>query len=330
MKRVWLNQRRAVHRAQASMLPLLLFAGIGACDTAPDRPAEPASDATAPAMETAALPAMAVTIDDLPWIGTVHAGENVEAALGRLIAALTERGVPAAAYANCERAGAGAPRLRQWVDAGLELGNHSAAHLDLNTADLATWLRDVRSCHEMIRGITGQQRIYFRYPYLHQGAEPARQQAALDLLRELDSPIAHVTIDNSDWILAAAYREAVAAGDTQLQQQIAQDFVEHVLAATRHYQQVARARVGRDVHHVLLLHANVLVADHIGTLLDRLAAQGFRFITVEEAHQDPVFSLPDDYTGRLGLSWLYRMHPAAPELAAWDDAEAARLRARWR
>jgi peptidoglycan-N-acetylglucosamine deacetylase len=316
---------------RAAMLPLLVVAGLVACDTARDRGADPEPGATSPVTaESPALPAMAVTIDDLPWIGTVHAGEDVEAALGRLITALADRGVPAAAYANCERAAPGAPRLRQWVDAGLELGNHSAAHLDLNTASLDTWLRDVRSCHRMIREITGQDRIYFRYPFLHQGPDPARQQAALDLLRELDSPIAHVTIDNSDWILSAAYREAVAAGDTQRQQQIAEDFVEHVLAATRHYQQVARTRVGRDIHHVLLLHANVMVADHAGTLLDRLAAEGFRFITVREAHDDPVYSLTDDYTGRLGLSWLYRLHPAAPELAAWDDAEAARLRARWR
>jgi hypothetical protein len=85
------------------------------------------------------------------------------------------------------------------------------------------------------------------------------------------------------------------------------------------------------VPHVLLLHANLLVADHIGALIDRLRGEhGFRFVTVASAQRDSVYSRPDGYTGGQGLSWLYRMAPATPELHAWDDAEAARLRARWR
>jgi hypothetical protein len=43
-----------------------------------------------------------------------------------------------------------------------------------------------------------------------------------------------------------------------------------------------------------------------------------------------VYGLPDGYTGDRGLSWLYRFEPPAPELAAWDDAEARRLREQYR
>lgn len=274
---------------------------------------------------------MAVTIDDLPWVGAVAPGESAGDALGRMIDALVRRGVPATAFANCERAGAGAPRFRQWLDAGLDLGNHSAAHLDLNTAPLDRWLRDVRTCHAFIAELTGDTTTWFRYPFLHQGPDAERQQAALALLEEIGSPVAHVTIDNSDWILAVAYGAAVRAGDHARAQAIGEAFVDHVIRATLHYQQVARERVGRDVLHVLLLHANLLVADHVGSLLDRLAAEhGFRFISVAEAHRDPVYDLTDAYTGGDGLSWLYRFEPAAPELAAWDDEEARRLREQWR
>jgi peptidoglycan/xylan/chitin deacetylase (PgdA/CDA1 family) len=311
-----------------------LTACVVACDGAP-RSSEALLDSAAAGRTTEEapppLPALAVTIDDLPWLGAVRPGETRTEALRTLIDALSERGVPAVGFANCDRAGAGAPLLRLWVDAGLELGNHTAAHLDLNDAPLRRWLSDVRSCHDVVRDINADGRVWFRYPYLHQGPTTERQTAALALLRELGSPIAHVTIDNSDWILAAAYGEAVRDGDSARAAAIGDAFVEHIVRATLHYQNVAREKAGRDVPHVLLLHANLLVAEHVGTLLDRLrTGHAFRFVSVEMAQRDSVYDRPDEYTGAGGLSWLYRMAPATPAMAAWDDAEAQRLRDQWR
>ena len=94
-----------------------------------------------------------------------------------------------------------------------------------------------------------------------------------------------------------------------------------------HFQEVARTRLGRDVDQILLLHANALAADHLGSLLDALKAQGYDFISLEEALRDPVYDRADGYTGRKGLSWLYRFEPAIPEGAEWDDREEAHLRA---
>jgi peptidoglycan/xylan/chitin deacetylase (PgdA/CDA1 family) len=294
-------------------------------------PALESPDRQEPGDAVPAPPSMAITIDDLPWIGAVRPGETRLEAGRRLIEALAERDVPALGFLNCARAGRGDPLLRAWLDAGLELGNHSAAHLDLNDAPLGQWLRDVRTCHAVVRELTGDQRVWFRYPFLHQGPTAERQAAALALLEELASPIAHVTIDNSDWILAVAYGDAVRAGDAAHAAAVADAFVEHILRATAHYQQVARHRLGRDIPHVLLLHANLLVAEHIGTLLQRLHTEhGFRFVSVEEAQRDPAYHLPDGYTGGDGLSWLYRIAPPTPELKAWDDAEARRLRQQWR
>jgi peptidoglycan/xylan/chitin deacetylase (PgdA/CDA1 family) len=322
-------------RAGTILLAIAAVACGEAPRTAPD--GAPAADAVRPADPAAVQPdavpeppAMAITIDDLPWIGALRRGETREQALRRMSDAFVARNVPAMAFVNCDRVSADAPLLRQWLDAGLELGNHSAAHLDLNRAPLQQWLQDVRSCHDTVQRLTARDTIWFRYPFLHQGPSAERQQAALALLHELDSPVAHVTIDTSDWILAVAYGEAVGAGDDGRAAAVADAFVDHVMRATAHYQQVARRKLGRDVPHVLLLHANLLVADHIGRLLDELAGLGFHFVSVAAAHRDPAYALPDDYTGADGLSWLYRMRPATPEDKAWDDAEAARLRQRWR
>ncbi|HEV2130291.1 MAG TPA: hypothetical protein VGR27_04285, partial [Longimicrobiaceae bacterium] len=141
---------------------------------------------------------------------------------------------------------------------------------------------------------------------------------------------AHVTVDNSDWILAAAYGEAIRAGNPPLQEEIGAAFLEHIMSAVRHYQEIAQRKVGRDVPHILLLHANTLVADQMDALLERLRDEGFRFVSTSEALRDPVYRQPDDYIGPRGLSWLYRIEPATPEAVEWDDEQAAALNARFR
>jgi hypothetical protein len=94
-----------------------------------------------------------------------------------------------------------------------------------------------------------------------------------------------------------------------------------------HAREVGRERFGRDVRHVLLLHANRLNADHLDRLLETLARDGARFVPLETALADPIYAERDDYVGDRGLSWLYRVAPAQPERWAWDRAEEDAIRA---
>jgi hypothetical protein len=62
--------------------------------------------------------------------------------------------------------------------------------------------------------------------------------------------------------------------------------------------------VGYEPRQILLLHASNLEADHIGELLDLLRKRGYRFITLQDAVSDPVYSLPDTYVGEEGTGWI--------------------------
>lgn len=270
-------------------------------------------------------PRIAITIDDLPWNGPAPA-EGRDAATERLLDALASRGVVATGFVRCAGIGPDATLLRMWLERGMALGNHSESHRDLNSAPLEVWLADIRTCDARLSDIVGRPVHFFRYPMLHQGPTLERRQAALAVLRELGYEIAHVSVDNSEFMLSRPYELALSAGDTVEARRIGRLLIDHVVAATRHAQDVARRKVGRDVNHVLLLHATLLVSDHLGALLDALADEGFEFVTLEEALNDPVYDIPDGYIGRTGLSWLYRMEPASVEDAIWDDAEAARIR----
>jgi peptidoglycan/xylan/chitin deacetylase (PgdA/CDA1 family) len=267
---------------------------------------------------------IAITVDDLPWNGPAPP-EGREVATQRLLASLEAHGAPAAGFVNCGRVPHGAPILRLWLERGMTLGNHSEAHRDLNSAPLDLWLQDVRTCDARLVEIIGGAVRFFRYPALHQGPTDERQQAALELLRELDYRIAHVTVDNSEWMLSRPYDDALLSGDDAEVERIGRLLIEHIVSVVHHAQDVARRKTGRDVDQVLLLHATELVADHMDALLDTLAAEGFLFISLEEALVDPVYRLPEAYTGPKGLSWLYRIEPLDPEDVAWDDAQAEAL-----
>jgi peptidoglycan/xylan/chitin deacetylase (PgdA/CDA1 family) len=262
-------------------------------------------------------------------VGVLPPGESRVQATTRLLAALARYDAPAAGFVDCGRVDAGAPALRLWLQAGQLLGNHTSNHVDLDRVEPAVWIGAARSCDRYLRGLTGDSVIYFRYPYLHRGRTAARYQAARQALAELGEPIAPVTIVTLDWLLAAAYGDALRAHDSARARAIGAELVEHVARTAAHYQEVARERVGHDVAHILLLHANALVADYLDQVLARLRADGFRFVALPRALEDPVYARPDDYIGPQGISWLYRFEPAAPELAAWDKAEEARLRAKF-
>jgi peptidoglycan/xylan/chitin deacetylase (PgdA/CDA1 family) len=273
---------------------------------------------------------IAVTIDDLPWNGSTSPGESVTEATRRLLSTLVSRNVPAVGFVNCARTSADDPLLREWRRAGMELGNHGSHHLNLDAVDAAAWVEDARSCHRILASAIGGAVRFFRFPYLHQGATEARRATAAEGLRDMGYATAHVTIDNSEWILADAYGRALTRGDSDRRAAIAAAYVEHLSAALEHFTAVARSVAGRDVAHVLLLHANALAADHLGRVLDDFRAGGVAFVSLSEVLADPIYGQRDRYVGPKGLSWLYRVDPDGTWAAQmWDGEQAARIEQRF-
>ena len=246
---------------------------------------------------------VAVTIDDLPFVGNVRAGDTRAAAIDRIVAQLSAREIPATGFVVCKQIGEG--ELAHWK--GVELANHSTQHHSVDALGERAFVDDVRACGKRLEANAPVR--YFRYPYLQTGKTPALRDAVAKQLAPY--ALAPVSIDTSDWALAGFY-----AKDGADRQAIADAYVEHVLAMARHYRTVGRERAGREIAHVLLLHANALAADHLGDVLDALRADGFDFVPLSEALADPIYAQPDDYAGPIGMSWLYRTAPAIPD--AWD------------
>jgi peptidoglycan/xylan/chitin deacetylase (PgdA/CDA1 family) len=273
---------------------------------------------------------LAITLDDLPWVGPLPEGDTAALqGLGRIAAVLRAHDAPATGFVVCEHAARNEAPLRAWAAGGYGLGNHSWAHRDLNGLSVEAWRKSVRRCDDYLKRYGSAYAPFFRYPMLHEGDTRAKRDGAAAVLAALGLRTAHVTVDNSGWLLTQADARALRAGDAALREAVRRAFVRHIVAAVEHADRVARRKVGRPVAQVLLLHANTLVDHGLDSLLTALSARGVEFVSLQEALRDPVYERPDDYVGRKGLSWLYRIAPASPEDARWDDAQADSIRSRF-
>jgi len=123
---------------------------------------------------------IAITVDDLPTVSVV--GETIETServTQQLVATLERHKVPAIGFVNerkLQTSGAVDPRrlalLERWLDAGLDLGNHTYSHPDLHRTPLDTVMRDVLLGEQVTRRLLAARNRrpeYFRHPFLHTG-----------------------------------------------------------------------------------------------------------------------------------------------------------------
>ena len=73
-----------------------------------------------------------------------------------------------------------------------------------------------------------------------------------------------------------------------------------------YYERQSQALLGYALPQIWLLHANELNAVAYAELIAGAKRRGYRFISLDEAMQDPAYTRKDGYHGRYGPSWLHR------------------------
>jgi peptidoglycan/xylan/chitin deacetylase (PgdA/CDA1 family) len=282
---------------------------------------------------------MAVTVDDLPYVH--HAATAYLAAAqqdtAKILDALKAHQARAIGFVNEDKLEAATPAegeariglLQAWLAAGHALGNHTYSHADANARSVEAYVEEIDKGERITRRLAGPLH-WFRHPMTHTGELPEKKDGIARALAARGYRIAPHTIENADFMFDGAY----AVADVGTRGRLREAYVTHTLAATVFAEDKAAELFGRpDVPQVLLLHANRLNAETLGTLLDRLQARGYRFITLDAAAADPAYATPDVYVGRFGPTWLFRwsrtLAPASdfkrdPEPPEWVTALADR------
>jgi hypothetical protein len=199
--------------------------------------------------------------------------------------------------------------LRDWLDAGADLGNHTQEHADLHAVGLDEYESQIMRGETFLRPLLaerGETPQWFRHPYLRAGRTAADKAALAVFLDQHGYRIAPVTVDTSDWLWAAAYRKAITARDEELLAKLREGYVPYMLDKVDYFERQSIALLGYNLPQILLMHANELNADCYPALVAGMRGRGYSFIDLETALKDPAYQRADAYTGKWGPSWIHR------------------------
>ncbi|HTF42267.1 MAG TPA: polysaccharide deacetylase family protein [Terriglobales bacterium] len=255
-----------------------------------------------------------ITIDDLPAANArAMTGTEIVEMTAKLLGTLRDQKIPAVGFVNEKQLykfGEVDDRIKAlslWLDAGLELGNHTFSHASLNRIALKDWEEEVVRGETVTRMLLAQHNMklrYFRHPYLDVGRDLETRRQAEAFLAGRGYRIAPITMDAWDWMYAGVYEDARKRGDSALQQQLVSSYLSYTGQVFDYYEKFSRDLLGYEPPQIILLHGNWLEADHIAELLDLLRKRGYRFITLQAALSDAAYSMPDEFVAEEGTNWL--------------------------
>jgi peptidoglycan/xylan/chitin deacetylase (PgdA/CDA1 family) len=262
---------------------------------------------------------IALTFDDLPMASNVQpTAAEVTANTKAILAVLAQHHAPAIGLVNeagvhrgddAERAAA----LELWLKSGFELGNHTYSHPDFNKLTLAKFTADADKGQVLLKQLLPkyhQPLRFFRYPFNHAGDTEEKKHGFDKWLAANHYEVATCTVENADWVFAAAYDKALQKHDREAAEKIRKAYLDYSEAMLAFFEKASKDVFGHEFPQVFLLHANRINAAALDELLTNTEKRGYRFVTLAEAQSDAAYRTPDDYIGPYGAVWIYRWAPA--------------------
>ncbi|MDE2487100.1 MAG: polysaccharide deacetylase family protein, partial [Alphaproteobacteria bacterium] len=248
---------------------------------------------------------VALTFDDLPTLQLPDDQAYAELTTIRLVQGLRRHRIPATGFVIGDKlegpeAKPNAEVLRQWLAAGFVLGNHTWDHPSLDKEPLAAYIAGVAQTDDVLKPLLapyGQRPRWFRYPYLETGGKPGIETAFQAWLAKRGYRNAPVTIENSDWMFALPYDEAVLRHDAAAARRVKTEYLDYTEKAVAWYRLASWSLFGRPIAFVFLLHATRLNADCLDDLAAIFKANDLTPLSLSEALKDPAYAIPDHYVG---------------------------------
>lgn len=226
---------------------------------------------------------IAITIDDLPFVGTNSATKgNLGRAHDRfekILASLVDAHVPATGFVIANSIATGQWELLEaFRDAGFGLGNHTYSHADLNHTSSERYIAEIEKADKILAPVMTQPK-YFRYPYLADG-KGSTKQAVQNYLVANQYTVAPVTIDSKDYQFNERLLHISWRVRDQYVPKIKKEYLDYVWKQTLKAEK--NAKDGSSAQ-ILLVHANLLNSHCMGDLIQMYKDHGYQFVTLERA-----------------------------------------------
>lgn len=236
---------------------------------------------------------IAFTFDDLPAHSALPPGVTRFQVARDTIAALKAAGVPQVyGFINgvklIQEPGTDAV-LKAWRAAGFPLGNHGWAHLGLSKIDEGTFESELLQNQPILQSLSGRTDWrWFRFPFLDEAyADPAKRAASRAWLAQHGYRIAAVTASFGDYAFNEPYARCVAKGDQAAIKELERAYLDAAADSIRLSDTEGKAQFGRTPPDILLMHLGAFDAHMLPRLLALYKANGFRFVTLDLAANDP-------------------------------------------
>jgi len=260
---------------------------------------------------------IAITFDDLPLVrSNFYSSSKLKDIFSKLIEKIVSEKVLSIGFVNEEKLYINGREdnrrvslLVNWLDAGLEIGNHTFAHLGINELPMDKFKESILKGEKIFKRLLaerGQTPNFFRPPYLHTGLTLNDKKELENFLSENGYKMAPVTIVSDEAIYSTAYIKALEIKDNKLMKKVAEDFVNHINSTLDICEKQSDYLFGRQINQILLLHSNEMNADYFDALCRVIRDRGYQFISLEEAIKDEAYKTPEKIVGRIGVSWLNR------------------------
>ncbi len=269
--------------------------------------------------QTAPARSVAITIDDMPAVVAAYKPKRelkeTRAINEGLLAAFKRHHVPATGLVNeatVEEDGLtkeNAEILELWLKDGMTLGNHTFSHPSFSDLTLEQFEKNTIDGERTIAPLLakyGQKLRFFRYPFNNTGGTHEKKVAFEKFLAGRGYEIATCTIENMDWAYNTIYEDALDRHDHKRAGTVRKDYLHFTAQAIDGYTKMARDAFGREIPHVMLMHANRLNQDSMDDVLKIFEQRGFHFVSLAEAQSDPAYRTPDEFEKSYGWMWQQR------------------------
>ena len=287
-----------------------------------------------PVFHLARHPVLALTFDDLPAAGSLPQGMSrvqIATTLAAELKANHLEGVYGFVNAvNMENNPDAQKALRVWVDAGMNIGNHTWSHPSLSDLTVAAYEQEIAKNEAVLAHYgAGRDWHWFRYPFLTEGDTLEKRNAIRGWLHEHGYRVAEVTLSFSDYDWNDAYGRCLAKSDAASIAWLRQSYLQSAAAYVKLGREEEVIAFGHEIPNVMLLHGMAFTTLMVPELIQQLRQEGFRFAPLEKVEQDAVYAQDSGhvakYMGPLPNQFMDERHLTYPQVAPLPEAKLQSL-----